>query len=102
MAIGLFAFVLMLGNIIKDLLGPILTGQLSVSLVPTLLANLLLAVAPYALPMGMLTSVLLTLGRLSADSEITAMRAAGMSMFRIARPIFILGRLSALFGLFAN
>jgi lipopolysaccharide export system permease protein len=102
MAIGLFAFVLMLGNIIKDLLAPLLSGQLSWSLVPELLFNLLLAVAPYALPMGMLTGVLLTLGRLSADSEITAMRAAGISMARIARPIFLLGVLSAVLALYAN
>ena len=34
----------------------------------------------YALPLGMLTGALLTLGRLSSDSEITAMRAAGLSV----------------------
>ena len=101
-AIGLFAFVLMLGNTIRDLLGPLLTGQLGWGLVPELLFLLLLAVAPFALPLGMLTGVLLTLGRLSADSEITAMRAAGLSLPRIARPILLLGLISAAGAIYAN
>ena len=56
----------------------------------------------FALPMGMLTGVLLTVGRISADSEITAMRAAGLSLRRIARPIIVLGILGAVAGLYAN
>jgi lipopolysaccharide export system permease protein len=101
-AVGLFAFVLMMANIVKDLLGPLLAGQLGWGILPDLLLNLLLAVAPYALPMGILTGVMLTLGRLSADSEITAMRAAGISLARLMRPILILGGLSAALALYAN
>ena len=92
-AIALFAFVLMLGNALRDLLTPLLAGQLGAGIVAQLLFMLPLTVAPFALPMGMLTGVLLTLGRLSADSEIVAMRAAGISLARVARPIFILGAL---------
>jgi lipopolysaccharide export system permease protein len=52
--------------------------------------------------MGLLTGVLLTLGRLSADSEITAMRANGISPLRIAMPIVALGALGAAAGLPIN
>jgi lipopolysaccharide export system permease protein len=52
--------------------------------------------------MGMLTGVLLTLGRMSADSEITAMRAAGISLSRLARPVLLLGVLGFLLGLYVN
>src|SRR4051812_7812633 len=58
--------------------------------------------AVYALPMGVLTGVLLTLGRLSADSEITAMRAAGISVTRIARPVFILGAVCTALAFYVN
>jgi lipopolysaccharide export system permease protein len=58
--------------------------------------------AIYALPMGLLTGVLLTLGRLSADSEVTAMRAAGISLTRIARPVLLLGALGAAAALYIN
>jgi lipopolysaccharide export system permease protein len=52
--------------------------------------------------MGILTGVLLTLGRLSADSEITAMRAAGISVGRLARPVFVLGLVCAAAAFYIN
>jgi lipopolysaccharide export system permease protein len=97
---GLFAFVLVLVNAAKDLL-PI-ASQVS----PTMLVRLTLLLIPfvisYALPMGMLTGVLLTLGRLSADNEITAMRATGLSLTRVARPMIVLGLLGSIAGLYVN
>jgi lipopolysaccharide export system permease protein len=101
-AVGLFVFVMMLGNAVRDLLKPVLAGQISWLLAARLVLMLLPAVAPFALPMGVLTGVLLTLGRLSADSEITAMRSAGLSLLRIARPILILGVLFAVGAYYAN
>lgn len=101
-AVALFSFVLMLGNTIRDLLGFLLSGQLSIGVFLRLIWLLIPAVAIYSLPLGMLTGVLLTLGRLSADSEITAMRAAGLSLARIARPVWILGALGAALALYVN
>lgn len=92
----------MLGNAVKDLLAPLLAGQLGWEIAAQLALMLFPVVAPFALPAGILTGVLLTLGRLSADSEITAMRTAGIGLFRVARPILILGVLGTLFGLYAN
>ena len=89
-------------NIVRDLLGPGLSGQLS----PAATGRLILLLIPlgitYGLPMGMLTGVLLTLGRLSADSEITAMRSCGISLPRIALPLIALGILGAAGGLPVN
>lgn len=101
-AVGVLAFVLMLGNAVRDLLAPLLTGQIGWGLALQLVLMLFPVVAPFALPMGVLTGVLLTLGRLSADSEVTAMRAAGIGLARIARPIILLGVLGSVAGLYAN
>jgi lipopolysaccharide export system permease protein len=101
-AVALFALILGLGNAIKDLLQPVLAGQLPLETSVKLVLLLVPFVISYALPLGMLTGVLLTLGRLSADSEITAMRAVGLSLFRIARPVIILGVLGAALGLYVN
>lgn len=100
--VALFTFVLVLGNVIRDLLSHVLAGQFPLSTLLRLVWFWVPAMAIYALPMGMLMGVLLTLGRLSADSEITAMRAAGLGLVRIARPIFLLGALGALAALYLN
>lgn len=43
-----------------------------------------------AVPFSFLTAILLTFGRLSADSEFIAMRMAGLSMTRICLPVAVL------------
>jgi lipopolysaccharide export system permease protein len=50
-------------------------------------------------PMSMLLSVLLAMSRLSGDSEITGMRAGGISLYRIAVPVAAVGLLASLVGL---
>ncbi len=92
----------MLANALRDLLGLLLAGQLAIGVMLRLLFLLVPFVVSFALPMGMLTGVLLTLGRLSADSEITAMRSAGLGLLRIARPVIIVGVLGMLTGLYVN
>lgn len=100
--VALFTFVLTLGNVIRDLLSHALAGQFPFLTFVRLTALWIPAMAVYALPMGMLTGVLLTLGRLSADSEITAMRASGISIARIGWPVLLLGALGASSALYVN
>ncbi len=101
-AVGLFAFVLLLGNLLRDLLGPMLSGQIPIDTSLMLIGLLIPYVAPYALPMGVLTGVLLVLGRMSAQQEITAMRAAGVSLRFIAWPILLLGLIGCVTALAVN
>ena len=86
-AVGLLAFVLMVGNALKDLLGLVLSGQLAVDTFFRLMALLVPFVVSYALPMGMLTGILLVLGRMSSDREITALRSSGLSVAWLSAPI---------------
>ena len=101
-AVGLFSFVVALANFIRDLLGPVIAGQISVTMLAELIALLFPYAIMYALPAGILTGVLLTLGRISADSEVTAMRAAGIGVTRVARPILLLGVLGAALAVYVN
>ncbi|MCX6354282.1 MAG: LptF/LptG family permease [Candidatus Aureabacteria bacterium] len=76
-----FTFILLMGNVIRivDLIERGVAGglllKLFLSFIPYLLA--------FSIPMSILTSTLLTFGRLSSDNEITAMRACGLSYYRI-------------------
>lgn len=87
-AVGLFGFVLIAGQALRDLLGYVVAGQLDPATAARLLGLLVPFVAVYALPIGLLTGVLLVLGRMSSQHEITAMRAAGLSLRYIARPVW--------------
>ena len=90
-------FLLTAGNVLKQVAGAVAGGQVDgwegLELILLLLPGLL----PYALPLGVLTGVLLAFGRLSAQHELTAMKAGGVSLARAARPALILaGSLAAL------
>jgi lipopolysaccharide export system permease protein len=55
-----------------------------------------ISMLPALLPMSLLFAVLMTYGRLSADSEIVALKASGLHMSTIAAPALILGFIIAL------
>lgn len=54
------------------------------------------AVIVLTIPMGVLLSTVMTLNKLSLSSEITVMRACGIGLNRIAKPIFIFAIVMAL------
>lgn len=97
-AVSIFVFVLVMGNLVKGQIADLLaSGRLGIGLFAYLTAILIPGVVPYALPAGLLTGVLLVLGRLSAQNEITALKSAGISLWRICSPIFLIGLLGTLF-----
>jgi lipopolysaccharide export system permease protein len=89
-AVVLFGVILLAGNAMKDLLTLIADGRLSLGRAASMVAMLVPFVFTYALPMGVITAILLTLGRLSAQNEITAMRTAGVGLTRIGAPVLLL------------
>lgn len=101
-AVGVFAFVLLIGNVLKDLLPYLLAGQIEIDVFVRLGLLLFPFVITYALPMGILTGVLLVLGRMSADREITAIRASGVSVAGISAPIFFFALLGVALSLAVN
>ncbi|MDQ2711974.1 MAG: LptF/LptG family permease [Acidobacteriota bacterium] len=84
----LFIFVLFLRTI--ERLSSLLVKT---SAPPAVIAKLLLyalpSTLPFALPLGVLVGVLIGLSRMSADSEITAMRASGISSATVVRPVLL-------------
>lgn len=56
----------------------------------------------WTFPMSMLLTSLLTFGRLSGNSEISAMKSCGIGFFRIATPAIILGLSISIFAVWFN
>jgi LPS export ABC transporter permease LptG/LPS export ABC transporter permease LptF len=83
-----YTFIILMRQLF-DLAGMIITRSLPVSTILELLLLSLPNIIVLTLPMSLLFGILIAVGRLSADSEIIAMRALGISMRTIHRPVFI-------------
>ena len=94
--LGLFAIVLLLvvSNLLR-FMEDLAAAGVGLSGLTELVMVILPAYASYALPSAILFGVLLSLGRMSADGEIVAMRASGLSAARLLPPALALGAVAA-------
>jgi lipopolysaccharide export system permease protein len=83
---AIFTFVMLLDKLL-DLLDMIVGKGVPVRTVVEVFLLLLPSMVAVVIPMGVLAGVLMAVGRMESDLEITAMKASGVSIFTIMRPL---------------
>src|ERR1051326_7077798 len=83
-----YTFIILLRSLF-DFAGMIIKRSLPAATVGKLLLLWLPPIVVLTVPMSLLFGILIAVGRLSADSEIIAMRSVGISTRTIYRPVFL-------------
>ncbi|MGD7652764.1 MAG: LptF/LptG family permease [Verrucomicrobiales bacterium] len=89
-AVLILGLVLVLGNLFKKIQPLLVEQKAPLELVLRFVISVLPASLMYTVPWGFLSAVLLVFGRLSSDHEITSFRVAGVSLVRLAAPVFVI------------
>ncbi len=82
-----FTFFELLGDIIRNRTPLVTVGEYLIDLTPSMIYNIA--------PLGVLVAVLVTFGVLTRTSEFTAMKATGISLYRVMVPIVVVSALIA-------
>jgi lipopolysaccharide export system permease protein len=89
--LGLFIFTfILLTNRILKLMDLVVNKGVGLAEVVKLILFLLPSFLMLTIPMSVLLAILITLGRLSADGELIAMKASGISLYQILAPFMVL------------
>ena len=101
-AVAVFSLVLVIGNIFRKLLPLLVNQDVPAEYMFTFIAYVLPFSLIFTIPWGLLTAVLLVFGRLSADNELIALRANGVSITRICVPLAIIAVIATAISLWLN
>ena len=83
-----FAFILFMGNM-GELVKTIMTERGEAIVVLKCFLYLIPYIISYSLPMAVLLSILLALGKLNSDNEITAIKACGLNPIQLMTPVIL-------------
>lgn len=91
-----FIFILLMFQALR-LTDFVLVHGVGLDVIGQIMAFLSISFLPALFPMSLLFAIIMTYGRLSADSEIVALKASGYSMFSILMPAVLLSLIISFF-----
>jgi len=86
--LSVFTFILLIARLLK-LIELVVTRGVPALSILKLLTYILPAFLEVTVPMAMLLAILVAFGRLSADSEMVALRSSGLSLYQLVPPVAI-------------
>lgn len=86
LGIGVFTFILLIARMLK-LVELVVNRSVPIFEIAKLFAYILPTFLEVTVPMALLLAVLLSFGRLSADSEIVALKTSGLSLYQLVVPV---------------
>lgn len=89
--VGLFSLLIISTVVLQEALKFITTYQQPPSIFFQLVGYSVPQFIVLSIPMGTLLGTLLSVGRLNTDNEIIALRACGISLYRVLAPYFVVG-----------
>ncbi len=95
MALGVLTFIMILGNLVQ-ITNLVINKGVDIISVSKLFLLMIPFLLTYTLPISALTATLLSLGRLSSDNEIIAIKASGINIFRLIMPQLVVGLILSL------
>ena len=99
--VGLLAFtVVLLMEKVMRIVDWIVRQGVSVAAVLKIFGCLLPSFFVFTLPMALLLSVLLTFSRIQSDNEMYALKACGVSLYRLLPPVYAFGLFVSALSLF--
>lgn len=101
LGIMVFTMILLMGRLIK-LTDLVISRGVPLADVSRMILYLMPSFLVFTIPMAFLLAVLLAFGRLSADNEITVMKAGGISLMQMMPPVLVCGLCAALLTLAAS
>ncbi len=100
-SLAVFTFVMVMGNIVK-MADMVINKGVSIISILKIFITLIPYLLSFTLPMAMLTATIMCFGRLASDNEVVAMKASGISLYKIGLPVVIFAFLVSLFQVYLN
>ena len=91
LTLGVLSFIMIVVGNLKKIADLVINKGVDLFSVLKVFVLLTPYIVTYALPISILVAILISLGRLSSDNEIIAIRASGINIFKLILPIVTVG-----------